>query len=369
MVYYSQPTHLLLIFTVLGTRHAAVKRVAAEPLYPSSSFGPSMKASATASTIVAVTAPVSGKSNDAVDDGECCVVLTKSHVKSAGRDGERGADEGKGTDDDDTGGLTVASVISRAKESPTGMSSESEMYPIIKPGRHTPTLSILSTGSNVHGCPPLLAGFTGFTPDVHHIILRMAKIYSNHMFLYGGIPMRSDKVSRALADVLRSEASGEGRPYGLQALVVGDRPKSKELQLYTIDPAGGCTHWSGGGTAVGKDAELVRKCLLRCLRPTNGALKRLSIGDIDSPGTLRGPTECWKDALDRAMMALLEASLSGTDADTWLDEEDFHADSFRAVVAFTGGAQVGDTKTFGLCSTVLEESHEKCKQALANERR
>lgn len=376
----------LLILAVLGTHHhAAFQKVAASPLYPSDSFGPSMRASATASTIVAVTAPVANGDGTETARGECCVILTKSHLQSGGKkdDGDADAGDGAQHDDDGDGGVTVASAISATSQSPESH-PESDLQPIIRPGRHTPTLSVLSTGSNNVGVPPLLAAFTGFTPDVHHLSLRLAKTYSNHLQLYGGMPMRTAKAAQNLADVVRSATSGEGRPYGVQALVVGDRPRSQQLQIYTIDPAGGCTHWSGGGTAIGKDAELVRKCLLRCLRP-NEELARLSsaggIGDDDEdeedveiPGASRGPPKCWQDALDRAMMATLEATLSGemdqTAVEDWMKAGEFNSDSIRATVAFTGWCSAmasADSKIFGVSSKVLRDSYERCMETLANE--
>ena len=407
MCRFSRATYLSLMLAVYGIH----RQVAASPLYPSNSFGPSMRASATASTIVAVTAPVSNGDAAETNGGECCGILTKSHMQS-GREGGDADD-----DDDGDGGVTAASVLARDKaraeaeatdEIIAMMSREREglspgtfdtwlaaeqpdLQPIVRPGRHTPTISVLSTGSNNAGTPPLIAAFTGFTPDVHHLSLRLAKTYSNHLHLFGGIPMRTDKAAQNLADVVRSAASDEGRPYGVQALVVGDRPRSQQLQIYTIDPAGGCTHWSGGGTAIGKDAELVRKCLLRCLRP-NDELKRLSAGaiadlradlrliadvddeDIVNPGASRGQPKSWQDALDRAMMATLEATLSGdmdeAAIEDWVKGEEFNTDAFRATVAFTGRCSAmvsANTKIFGISSEVLRDSYDKCMRTLANE--
>ena len=409
----SKASHLWLILAVVfGTsnpHHAALREVAASPLYPSAIFGPSMRASATASTIVAVTAPVSGDDAEA-SGGECCVILTKSHMPSGGKSGEGNADGGADADDDGDEGATVASVIARDKaraeaeatdeitatmgREENGMppgtidtslaAAQPDLQPIIAPGRHTPTLSVLSTGSNNNGIPPLLATFTGFTPDVHHLSLRLAKSYSNHLHLYGGMPMRTDKVAQSLADVVRSAASGEGRPYGVQALVVGDRPRSQQLQLYTIDPAGGCTHWSGGGTAIGKDAELVRKCLVRCLRP-NEELKRLSAskfmsekddeGGIEGSTASRGPPTCWQDALDRAMMATLEATFSGEmdeeAINDWVKDGELNLKSIQATVAVTGRHRPMspfDTRVFRISSVVLRNSYEKCVETLVDEK-
>ena len=368
----SRAAQFLLILVAFGTRrHHSALQVSALPMYPSKSFAPSMKASSIASTIVAVTSPVS--ENDTRVEGECCVILTKSHVGSAGRrNGEGNADDEDGSGDDEADGVTLASVVTGAEGSSENITTtpppEPKLYPIVSPGRHTPSVSILSTGNYCHGISPLLVAFTGFTPDVHHLTLRAAKDYSDHLRLYGGMPMRTDKVATNLAGVVRSEASSDGgRPFGVQALVVGDRPRSKQLQLYTIDPAGGCTHWSGGATVIGKDAELVRKCLLRCLRPI-----------AETVSASRGEPTCWLDALDRAMMAIIEASLSGDEDDTtlddWLEEGgcgDFGSDRFRATVAFTTSPQsaaTAETKSFGIYPHVLEDSYKRCMQCLANEK-
>ena len=367
----SQAAQFLLILVAFGTRRHHSALVTALPMYPSKSLSPSMKASSIASTIVAVTSPVS--ESDTRVEGQCCVILTKSHVGSTGRrNGEGNADDEDASDDDEADGVTLASVLTGTEEAPEGItttpSPEIQLYPINLPGRHTPSIGILSTGNYCHGISPLLVAFTGFTPDVHHLTLRAAKDYSNHLHMYGGMPMRTDKVAKNLADVVRSEASSDGgRPFGVQALVVGDRPRSKQLQLYTIDPAGGCTHWSGGATAIGKDAELVRKCLLRCLRPV-----------AENASASRGEPTCWLDALDRAMMAIIEASLSGDEDDTtlddWLEEDgcgDFSSDQFRATVALTTqpqSAAAADTKSFGICPQVVEDSYKRCMQSLASEK-
>ena len=177
MCRFSRATYLSLILSVFRTHH---HEVAASPLYPSNSFGPSMRASATASTIVAVTAPVSNGDAAETNGGECCVILTKSHMQSGGKNGD--ADD----DDDGDGGVTVASVLARDKAraeaeatdeiiammsrerdslSPgtfgTWLAAEqSDLQAVVRPGRHTPTISVLSTGSNSAGTPPLLAAFT-----------------------------------------------------------------------------------------------------------------------------------------------------------------------------------------------------------------
>lgn len=344
--------------------------------YPNKNLGPSLAASAAAGTVVAVTAP-SGRDGQ---EGNCCVILTKSVAQRADDDEEndvdsalmissatltRGASDIKDDQDDDDD--INASI------------TEPELLQPICPGRYSPSLSILSTSSS-----PLILALTGFGPDVHHLSLSAAKVYSNHVHLYGGTVMRTDKMATVMADRLAGAAMSMGsRPYGVQALVVGDRLVSSngggsggngsvargEMQLYTIDPAGGCRHWSGGGTVVGRDADMVRACLSRCLRPT----KRGSVGVSTNTGG-RGTPSDWTEALDRALMATIEAS-AGDDSDEGRYDEDGYtkSGSYRAIVAFSRGSGTHismhghECKCFQIGAEAIEDSYKRCMRLLKEE--
>jgi len=366
----------------------ASQSTAAGLQYPNKNLGPSLAASAAASTVVAVTAPASSAGEGGQEEGNCCVILTKSVAQQAHDDEEsdvdsalmispetmtmlRGSSDIKGDPDDEDDDINAS------------IAKQEEILQPICPGRYSPSLSILSTSSS-----PLVLALTGFGPDVHHLSLSAAKVYSNHVQLYGGTVMRTDKMATVMADRLASAAMSEGsRPYGVQALVVGDRLVSTngsgsggsgsgsgaggEMQLYTIDPAGGFRHWSGGGTAVGRDADMVRACLSRYLRPVkrgNGG------GSADTSG--RGTPSDWTDALDRALMATIEASV-GDDSDGGRYDEDGYAKSgrYRAIVAFSRGHGTrtstsmhgNECKCFQIGAEAIKDSYKRCVRLLKEE--
>lgn len=339
--------HLLLscvtTLVLLASLAGASKSSASGIEYPVANLGPSLAASAAASTVVAVTASSGSSTKEGEEDGEdgaecCTVILTKS------------LPEAEDEEDDVDAGLMISSLSEQ----------EQELLQPLHAGRYSPSLSVLSTTTS-----PLLLALTGFSPDAHHLSLSAAKLYSDHRHLYGGTAMRTDKLANRIADRMSLAARSDGgRPFGVQALVVGDRlvGKGAEMQLYTIDPAGGCRHWSGGGTVVGRDADLVRRCLDRCLRPrrsNNG-------GSADKNG--RGQPRDWTEALDRAIMATIEASSSEGQYD-----EDVYAKSgrYRAVVAFARGSGAQDhgheSKCFEIDSKWLEISYQRCVRWLDEE--
>jgi 20S proteasome alpha/beta subunit len=78
--------------------------------------------------------------------------------------------------------------------------------------------------------------------------------------------MSVDRIVRALSSTVQLAALAEGgRPFGVQALVVGLDKKDK-LLLYTVDPTGGWQHYGGGATAVGRGAEKVRTLLYKAIK-------------------------------------------------------------------------------------------------------
>jgi hypothetical protein len=119
--------------------------------------------------------------------------------------------------------------------------------------------------------------------------------------------------------VMMDAASSDGRPFGVQLLVVGRSAISRELELYTVDPSGG---WRShvGSAVVGRGAERVRDSMLR----------KNSSGDKDVEK--RG----WKLALESAMMAAVDTF--EVNEQVSLDTEENKSSSFGAIAVFGLGA-------------------------------
>jgi 20S proteasome alpha/beta subunit len=143
----------------------------------------------------------------------------------------------------------------------------------------------------------LLLGMTGFVPDVNHLL----RSFANTALLYEHVLSSSCSSSSSSSDVqpeqttstttipvkklvvqgisreLRNAAmSNNGRPYGVQALVVGRKPK---LTIYTVDSIGGWTHWGGGATAIGRYDQKVRVNLAAELKKRNNDIRQLTMDD------------------------------------------------------------------------------------------
>ena len=103
------------------------------------------------------------------------------------------------------------------------------------------------------------------------------------------------ELTRQLRDAAQYES---GRPFAVQALMVGYARASKEkLFLFTLDPSGGYRHWESA-TAIGKDASSVRKRLYELLSARENEA-----------------TCSAKVALDVAVQALIEKEPSSSNAD------------------------------------------------------
>lgn len=144
---------------------------------------------------------------------------------------------------------------------------------------------------------------TGFAPDVDYLTRLLQHSAERHRVWYdsssscshGGAALSTTPplpLVHRFAKVLRDAGQwqGGGRPYGIQALIIGlDRSSrsssssssrggssqhnkdatssfsnnaSNDLQLYTLDPSGGFRHWAGQrGTAIGRHAASIRTFL------------------------------------------------------------------------------------------------------------
>ena len=133
---------------------------------------------------------------------------------------------------------------------------------------------------------------TGFAADVQHLTRVTLSQVESHQMIYSHA-MSVDRIVLKLSSFVQRAARVKGgRPYGVQALIVGLDAEGK-FQLYTVDPAGGWQHYGGGATAVGQGAEDVRAQLYK-------AMQNATLTNSDS-----GPNE----ALTRAVFSLVGKSV------------------------------------------------------------
>jgi 20S proteasome alpha/beta subunit len=143
-----------------------------------------------------------------------------------------------------------------------------------------------SITSNLHYLhSDLLLGMTGFAPDVNHLLRSFANTalqYEYIMSSCGGgsstdsdllqqeptktIPVRKLVIQGISKELRNAALSNNGRPYGVQALMVGRKPS---LEIYTVDSIGGWTHWGGGATAIGRNNQKIRIHLAAELQKRN----------------------------------------------------------------------------------------------------
>jgi 20S proteasome alpha/beta subunit len=186
---------------------------------------------------------------------------------------------------------------------------------------------------------------TGLASDVDYLSRTLQKQANVHRTIYeASHALATLKVVRNLADLLQEAVQWQGgRPFGVQALVVGmDRTVSNtatattRLNLFSLDPSGGFRHW-GSATAIGRGAQQVRKHLYESLiskkkqAPSNG-----------------------KGALDEAMRACMTAM---REASYNLD-----LDQYEALFVWTEA----DGQTMRV-ATIDPDQVQECQQMLQKE--
>jgi 20S proteasome alpha/beta subunit len=138
---------------------------------------------------------------------------------------------------------------------------------------------------------------TGLASDVDYLSRTLQKQANTHRTIYeSSHAMATLKVVKNLAGMLQGAVQfKEGRPFGVQALVVGlDRTR---LNLFSLDPSGGFRHW-GSATAIGRGAQQVRKHLHESLVASSNKTE-----EVPSNGK-----KALEEALKACLMAMREAS-------------------------------------------------------------
>lgn len=134
-----------------------------------------------------------------------------------------------------------------------------------------------SITSNLHYLhSDLLLGMTGFAPDVNHLLRSFANTALHYEHVMSSdlleleptrtIPVRKLVIQGISKELRNAALSNNGRPYGVQALIVGRKPT---LEIYTVDSIGGWTHWGGGATAIGRNNQKIRIHLAAELQKRN----------------------------------------------------------------------------------------------------
>lgn len=391
---------------------------AASSFSPIRELGPSLAASVAGGTIIAVRSPPLRRDDDEIiigeEDGvdeeeeeECLVVLFRSPIlsESTGPSGMKQRSYAAG------GNLTVASVFGQQGDDDI-IDSDSNQHQQNNDisGNHyyrgltflpngPVNFPFLPSGSNnnnlriLHAPSGLLLAATGFAPDAEHILnVAAGRIFSrisvyDAPMSYGGGGVGGSKsvdphglVREDLSSMMIDAAMNEGgRPLGVQLLVIGQsslssssrvRRKHPSLEMYTVDPSGGwrscCGAGSTGGTAVGRGAEGVRSSLL------------LHLTDDSALG---GEYAGWRNALDRAMMATMDA-LEQQEQDGDSGERDGPRATYGAVVVFGSGGSsshnglkgriirnTSSSRCAAIDPAIVDECYKRCRQILRDRRR
>jgi 20S proteasome alpha/beta subunit len=178
-----------------------------------------------------------------------------------------------------------------------------------------------------------LCCMTGLASDVDYLSRCIQKQVDTHRVVYEGTRVFSAlQLVRVLCELLQEATKGSsgGRPYGVQALIVGTSPTRDALQMYTVDPSGGFRHW-GTGTAIGRGAALVRKHVYR------------------QNITNQTPPTCAKEALEVALRASFSANKELFDANA--------DDPYQALLVWTD--EQGRFRVGSIDESVIDEFRER----------
>ncbi len=115
-----------------------------------------------------------------------------------------------------------------------------------------------------------ICSMTGFSPDIDYLTRYLQNLVDRHRTTYESTSTSKTtlispmSLVEALAEVLQEAGQWQGgRPFGIQALIVG-RVTAMELAsslgIFTLDPSGGYRRWRGGA-AIGRNGKTIRDLL------------------------------------------------------------------------------------------------------------
>jgi 20S proteasome alpha/beta subunit len=180
--------------------------------------------------------------------------------------------------------------------------------------------------------PDLFCTMTGLSADISHLTRVLAKAIESHRVIFEqNYPLH--RCIRSLSSALtRATQRGGGRPFGVQALLVGlDSNPIGKWQLFTCDPTGLHRHHSTGRAVIGKYAEAVAK--------------ELATGEVDSP----------KDAIDLCITAILKAGQR--------EHVQMDSDCYEAVLLWTDCKR--DCKIAQLHPNLVHHIHNDIQRAVS----
>jgi 20S proteasome alpha/beta subunit len=142
----------------------------------------------------------------------------------------------------------------------------------------TPSSSSFWTPLGTHA----ICSMTGLSYDVNHVCRVIQKTIDTQRTNDYETPLMASFLAQSLARTVRQVTTFRyGRPYGLQALLVGkqqqqqQQQQGQQLQVYTVDPSGAWRCWGSGCTAIGRTAETVRRHLYEGLVATTSTPTKL----------------------------------------------------------------------------------------------
>ena len=116
-----------------------------------------------------------------------------------------------------------------------------------------------------------ICSMTGFAPDIDYLTRYLQSLVDRHRTTYESTSASKTtlispmSLVEALAEELQEAGQWQGgRPFGIQALIVGRdtvREPTSSLGIFTLDPSGGYRRWRGGA-AIGRNGKTIRDLLL-----------------------------------------------------------------------------------------------------------
>jgi 20S proteasome alpha/beta subunit len=200
---------------------------------------------------------------------------------------------------------------------------------------------------------------TGFAPDVDYLMGVLLQQVDIHATLFHDDTIVTRVGSSALSSHLHTlssvvqEAGESGRPYGIQALLIGGKQKRHAdqytLRLATLDPSGGYQDWKYG-TAIGNRADVVRRKLGECIRQAKDEIENLVSSENGSSRPHQRPfAATGRQALQWGLEALSAAIPDPThNGDNDQQQNDGYSDLCQALLLWC------DDTTHDLCVAQID---------------
>jgi 20S proteasome alpha/beta subunit len=346
-------------------------------LSPVKHFQESLTASTAHGTVVAIAARMNSNGNDDKHGHEQPCIVLVSHSPSNGyrlrsSDDAAGAGTTNNTynncidtdiENTSTSGDQVNTVdvdadnVSISDNVEKSSSSQLSHLTALHPQGDGPLLSTSSSFYLLNNGNAIV-GMTGFVPDAQHLVKcavqstiqygHLHDLHGDNDYHYdtpgggtgGGMPLHKLVVQNMARQLQRASLSSGGRPFGVQALLVGPKGPSgahrgrkggSGMDVFTVDTAGGWNHWGSGMTAIGRHGASIRKGIVKAMQTKmkeatkakdvldakNNNNKSAEKGDEEGEGCARTSLS-FDEALGIAIKCVLEQSVSSEELDQLL---------------------------------------------------